>query len=144
MSVYGPINRFTEQGGRERTDSEVRTRRATLEQRWRARNGSPRLDNLGEPVLDDSGSPVIDPYPGALPPEELERIAEDAAAPTAVQFRRNHMAKLRDDPMTATLMAIEIFNEDTQTARKAPLFHRDVYFPPARVDRADTCLLIHI
>ena len=138
VSVYGPINWFTEQGGRERTDSEVRTRRATLEQRWRARNGSPRLDNLGEPVLDDSGSPVIDPYPGALPPEELERIAEDAAAPTAVQFRRNHMAKLRDDPMTATLMAIEIFNEDTQTARKAPLFHRDVYFPPARVDRADT------
>ncbi|VFA89176.1 Uncharacterised protein [Gordonia paraffinivorans] len=38
-----------------------------------------------------------------------------------MQFRRNHMQKLRDDPMMATLMAIEIFNEDTQTARKAAL-----------------------
>lgn len=138
VSVYGPINRFTEQGGRERTDTEIRTRRATLEQRWRERNGSPRLDTMGEPVLDERGTPVIDPYPGALPPEEAERIAEDAAAPTAVQVRRNHMAKLRDDPMTATLMAIEIFNEDTQSARKAPLFHRDVYTPPARVERAES------
>ena len=138
VSTYGPINRFVEQGGRERTDAEVRERMVTLEQRWRIKNGTRRLDADGEPILDTKGKPIIDPYPGMLPPEEAERIAEEAAQPTAVQFRRNHMQKLRDDPMMATLMAIEIFNEDTQTARKAALFHRDVYSPPARVERADT------
>ena len=138
VSTYGPINRFVEQGGRERTDAEVRERMGKLEQRWRIKNGTRRLDADGEPILDTKGKPIIDPYPGMLPPEEAERIAEEAAQPTAVQFRRNHMQKLRDDPMMATLMAIEIFNEDTQTARKAALFHRDVYSPPARVERADT------
>ncbi|WP_210753764.1 hypothetical protein [Gordonia paraffinivorans] len=121
VSTYGPINRFVEQGGRERTDAEVRERMVTLEQRWRIKNGTRRLDADGEPILDTKGKPIIDPYPGMLPPEEAERIAEEAAQPTAVQFRRNHMQKLRDDPMMATLMAIEIFNEDTQTARKAAL-----------------------
>ncbi|UOG23756.1 DEAD/DEAH box helicase family protein (plasmid) [Gordonia amicalis] len=138
VSTYGPINRFVEQGGRERTDTEVRERMVTLEQRWRIKNGTRRLDGDGEPVLDAKGKPIIDAYPGMMPPEEAERIAEEATQPTAVQFRRNHMQKLRDDPMIATLMAIEIFNEDTQTARKAALFHRDVYSPPSRVERADT------
>ncbi|MDY6811625.1 MAG: DEAD/DEAH box helicase family protein, partial [Actinomycetota bacterium] len=40
--------------------------------------------------------------------------------------------------MTATLLAIELFNEDTQTARKAALFHRDVYLAPTRAEHADT------
>ncbi len=135
---YGPINRFAEQGGRERTDTEVAERMVKLEQKWRIKNGTRRLDADGEPVLGDNGKPIVDPYPGLLPPEEADRIADEADQPTAVQYRRNHMQKLRDDPMAATLMAIEIFNEDTQTARKAALFHRDVYSPPSRVERAET------
>ncbi|UOG23663.1 hypothetical protein MTX80_22845 (plasmid) [Gordonia amicalis] len=135
---YGPINRFAEQGGRERTDTEVAERMVKLEQKWRIKNGTRRLDADGKPVLGDNGKPIVDPYPGLLPPEEADRIADEVDQPTAVQYRRNHMQKLRDDPMAATLMAIEIFNEDTQTARKAALFHRDVYSPPSRVERAET------
>ena len=146
VARYGPLNRFREMGGRERTDSEVRERMAMFEARWRRDNGSGRFDDAGEPVLDDKGKPVIDPYVGEIPVEARDLFEVSAWEPTPVQVRRDHLLPVRSDPHMQVVLALENFDEDAflagdpdrPAATKTSIFSRDVVVAPQRATTADT------
>ncbi|MFD4406656.1 3'-5' exonuclease [Nocardia sp. NPDC058499] len=120
---YGFINRFKWQGGRERTEEERDKRFAELESRWRARHS----DHQGNPYL------------GELPPDIWEEFDEKAWTAQARTKRRLHLeGPISRDPAMAVVRALEVFDEHSGDAVKAPIFTQDVITPVAAVSSADT------
>ena len=74
------------------------------------------------------------PYPGPVP-DELADQWDTAAweAPAPYKKRRHLDGGMRHDPGWALVAALEIFDEDTGQARKAPIFSTDLL--TARPDR---------
>jgi N12 class adenine-specific DNA methylase len=120
---YGYINRFKWQGGRERTEEERDKRFAELESKWRTRHS----DHQGNPYL------------GELPPEIWEEFDEKAWTAQARTKRRLHLeGPISRDPAMAVVRALEVFDEHSGDAEKAPIFTQDVITPAATVSSADT------
>jgi N12 class adenine-specific DNA methylase len=60
---------------------------------------------------------------------------EDTGLPTWSR-RRPSMGGFRDDPDYVTVLALELYDDDTRTATKAPIFHQRVNRRPQRPQRA--------
>ncbi len=60
---------------------------------------------------------------------------EDTGLPTWSR-RRPPMGGFRDDPDYVTVLALELYDDDTRTATKAPIFHQRVNRRPQRPQRA--------
>ncbi|MGV7254596.1 helicase [Mycobacterium kansasii] len=118
----GPINRFTWVRPKEPTQQRHDQRVAESEARWREKEGEPGR-----------------PYRGPVPPELAQQW--DAAAwstPAPYKKRRHLDGGMRHDPGWAIVSALEIFDEDTGTARKAPIFSTDLLTAPPARDTADS------
>lgn len=122
VSVYGPINRSKITGGKERTPAEADKKFAALEQRW-------RTAEAGEDGV---------PYEGELPETVAEQIWEQAWTATPRVKRQTHLEAVRNDPGMAGVLALEIFDDETGTARKAAVFARDVVTRPAPAIHAES------
>ncbi len=101
---FGPINRYTvlERAswvGVDNVDPDE------IDPDWPVRHRTRK----GAPVVTDDGDPVL----------EVRRIRGDQVRPRAVEA-------LRFDPGFATVLALEIFDDDTQTATPAPILTEDV------------------
>ncbi len=59
----------------------------------------------------------------------------DTGLPTWTR-RRPPMGGFRDDPDYVTVLALEVYDDDTRTAAKAPIFHQRVNRRPQRPERA--------
>ncbi len=118
---HGPINRFTWTKPAEITQAKHAERMTKAEAGWRRRNAEDGV-----------------PYAGQVPVETQQRWEEAAWAPGTPSKRAPHLdGGIRNDPTFATVAALEVFDEDTQTATKAPIFSTDVVGPrPARTSAA--------
>jgi N12 class adenine-specific DNA methylase len=124
VATYGPINRYTLTEPRQPSTKQVAARLTELEQAWR--------DNLPGDLTgkERAAEPV--------PDETLAEWDEIAHEPFPPVKRQPHLALLRTDPDFAAVIALELFDEDTQTATKAPIFSRDIVTRQARPDHADS------
>ncbi|MFI6368837.1 UvrD-helicase domain-containing protein [Nocardia sp. NPDC050630] len=122
LSRYGPINRFTWQGGRERSQQERDKRYAELEIKWRNKHS------------DDDGHP----YVGALPAEVVEELDDKAWTAVPRSKKRQHLeGAIGRDPTMASVLALEHFDERTGRALKANIFTKDVVTTPRTVTSTD-------
>lgn len=121
VTKHGPINRFTWTNPADITTAKHDERMAKSEERWRRKNAEDGL-----------------PYPGPVPVETRQEWDEKAWEPVTPSKREPHLdGGIRFDPSFATVAALEVFDEETQTARKAPIFATDVVGPrPARTSAA--------
>jgi len=110
VAVHGPVNRFTWTNPKPVTADKHDERMVKFEEQWRRKEG---LDGL--------------PYPGPVP-EEIRAAWDERAWQAAAPVKRfAHLdGGIRNDPGFATVAALEFFDEDTQTAAKAPIFATDV------------------
>jgi len=110
VGVHGPVNRFTWTNPKPVTADKHDERMVKFEAAWRVKEGT-------------DGAP----YPGPVPEETRAAWDErgwEAASPSK---RFAHLdGGIRNDPGFATVAALEFFDEDTQTAAKAPIFAADV------------------
>jgi len=121
VSRHGPINRFTWTKPAEITQAKHDERMSKAEAAWRRKNAEDGV-----------------PYAGPVPVETQQRWDEAAWVPSTPSKRAPHLdGGIRNDPTFATVAALEVFDEDTQTATKAPIFSTDVVGPrPARTSAA--------
>jgi len=121
VSRHGPINRFTWTRPAEITQAKHDERMSKAETVWRRKNAEDGV-----------------PYAGQVPVETQQGWDEAAWAPATPSKRAPHLdGGIRNDPTFATVAALEVFDEDTQTATKAPIFSTDVVGPrPARTSAA--------
>ncbi|MGW5384072.1 UvrD-helicase domain-containing protein [Nocardia sp. NPDC003963] len=111
LAKYGALNRFTWQGGRERTEEERDKRYAELERKWRTKHADP------------DGKP----YDDELPYEIFEELDEKAWTAVPRSKRRTHLeGAISRDPAIAVVLALEEYDENTGETRKAPIFTTDV------------------
>ena len=119
---HGPLNRFTWVYPRTSPKNATTQRLAAAETAWRDKRRQPGR-----------------PYTGPVP-DELAAQWDTAAweAPAPYKKRRHLDGGMRHDPGWALVAALEIFDDDTGQARKAPIFSTDLL--TARPDRttADT------
>ncbi|OZD85395.1 helicase [Rhodococcus sp. 05-2256-B2] len=120
---YGPINRFAMTVPKDLTESQHDAALAKLIDTWRKDEGV-----------------AGDPYAGEIPEDVYDRLSDDAwinpRQPTKLQ---SHLGKaLRTDPTFAPVFALEHFDEETMTARKAAIFHTDVLHSRELRDYAET------
>jgi len=122
VAQHGPINRFTWTNPAEITQAKHDQRMGKAEEKWRKSNAEDGV-----------------PYAGEVPVETRQGWEEKAWEPTTPSKRSPHLdGGIRNDPTFATVAALEVFDEETQTAAKAPIFSTDVVGPrPARTS-ADT------
>ncbi|MFZ2173861.1 MAG: DUF3072 domain-containing protein, partial [Rhodococcus sp. (in: high G+C Gram-positive bacteria)] len=117
---YGPLNRFTWITPGPPNQKVIDTRFADLEKRWRRNNG----DEIG-------------PVTGALPEDVAARLLAEASEPNPAWKKMRHLeGAIRYDPAIQLVRSIEIFDEDTQQARKSKIFTEDVITPPQRAQSA--------
>jgi len=119
---HGPINRFTWVNPQEPSQGRHDDKVAATEARWRENEGQPGI-----------------PYRGPVPPELAEQW--DAAAwstPAPYKKRRHLDGGMRHDPGWALVSALEIFDDDTGQARKAPIFSTDLLTAAEPRPTADT------
>ncbi len=110
VGVHGPVNRFTWTNPKPVTADKHDERMVKFEEQWRRKEG---LDGL--------------PYPGPVPEETRAAWDERAWEAASPSKRFAHLdGGIRNDPGFATVAALEFFDEDTQTAAKAPIFAADV------------------
>ncbi len=122
VATHGPINRFTWTNPADITQPKHDERVAKDEAKWRKRNGA------------DGGA-----YGGPVPVETREEWEEKAWEPTARSKRTSHLyGGMLEDPGYAVVAALEIFDDETMTARKAPIFATDVLGPRQGRDSADS------
>nr|VTP01799.1 hypothetical protein BIN_B_04199 [Mycobacterium riyadhense] len=118
---HGPLNRFTwiyPQCTQGRHDK----RYAAAEAAWRASEGTSEH-----------------PYTGPVPDELAQQWDSEAWEPPAPYKKRRHLdGGMRHDPGWALVAALEIFDEETATATKAPIFSTDLLTPPTEPTTADT------
>ena len=107
---HGPINRFTWVYPKEPTQERHDEKVVALEARWRDKESEPGA-----------------PYRGPVPDELAEEWEAAAWATPAPYKKRRHLdGGMRHDPGWAIVAALEIFDEDTGQARKAPIFSTDL------------------
>jgi len=110
VGVHGPVNRFTWTNPKPITADKHDERMVKFEEQWRRKEG---LDGL--------------PYTGPVPEETRAAWDERAWEAASPSKRFAHLdGGIRNDPGFATVAALEFFDEDTQTAAKAPIFAADV------------------
>ncbi|MFJ6099362.1 DEAD/DEAH box helicase family protein [Williamsia muralis] len=111
VRTYGAINRFTWVEPKEITKAQHDTAFERLASGWR------KAEGLSTHA----------PLPAAV----AEELNDQAWVNPRSRFKSYpHLGKLlRQDPTFAVVMALEQFNDDTATARKAALFHNDVLGP---------------
>ena len=128
---HGPINRFTWVHPKEPTQERHDQKAAAAEARWREREGEPGR-----------------PYRGPVPDELADEWDTAAWSTPAPYKKRRHLdGGMRHDPGWAVVSALEIFDEDTGQARKAPIFSTDLLTPaPARLfaDSPDEALAMSL
>src|SRR5699024_6724909 len=71
------------------------------------------------------------------PPELVDEWVAEVDAPAQTKLRR-HLGPLRDDPAFGGLLALEVFDDDTQRAVKADIFTEDIVSPPTARTTAKT------
>ncbi|WP_328814196.1 helicase [Rhodococcus sp. NBC_00297] len=123
VARYGPINRYTMTVPKDLTEAQH----------------DKALDKLIETWRKDEGV-AGDPYAGEIPEDVYDRLSDDAwinpKSPTKLQ---NHLGRaLRTDPTFAQVLALEHFDDETRTARKAAIFHTDVLHSRELRTHADT------
>jgi N12 class adenine-specific DNA methylase len=122
VAKHGPVNRFTWTNPAEVTAAKHDERFGKLETAWRSKHG-------------EDGAP----YTGPVPSEVEEGWEEKAWAPTARSKRVSHLyGGMLEDPGYAVVAALEIFDDETMTARKAPIFATDVLGPREVREAADS------
>ncbi|TXI52500.1 DEAD/DEAH box helicase family protein [Mycolicibacter arupensis] len=119
---HGPINRFTWVHPKEVTQDDHDQKVIDAETRWREKEGQPGR-----------------PYTGPVP-DELAEKWDRAAWETRASFkRRTHLdGGMRHDPGWAVVAALEIFDDNTGTALKAPIFSTDLLTAAQQSLTADT------
>lgn len=119
VRTHGPLNRFTWVIPAEITQDVHDRKVADFEAKWR--------DQEGEPGR---------PYTGEVPPELAEEWDTKAWQQRDPHKRRAHLDAFKDDPGWAVVAALEIFDEATGEARKAPIFSTDLLTAPVEVQYA--------
>ncbi|WP_216917304.1 helicase-related protein [Nocardia noduli] len=123
VSRYGPLNRFTWQGGRERSPAEHDKRYTELEIRWRTSHS------------DEENRP----YTGPLPAEVVEELDEKAWTAVPRTKKRTHLeGAIGRDPTMASVLALEHFDDRTGTALKSLVFSKDLVSKPRVVTSTDS------
>jgi N12 class adenine-specific DNA methylase len=119
---HGPINRFTWIYPRDVSQARHDEKVAAAEARWR--------ENQGQPGA---------PYRGPVP-DELADQWDTAAWETPAPYKKRHHLDggMRHDPGWALVSALEIFDDDTGQARKAPIFSTDLLTPAPERLTADS------
>src|SRR5699024_8534899 len=74
------------------------------------------------------------------PSEEQRTEWEQAAITelTVIQKKQPHLTPLRTDPGLGSVLGLEVFDEDTQTARKSQIFEQDIISATGEQRRAAT------
>lgn len=105
--TYGFINRFEYKKPRAKAADQVEKQYKKLEQEWRQDNA------VGDRA-----------YEGELPEGVPEELREQAARveQDLTPWREHLSGALANDPYMNAVYALENFNEETQTAKKSPLF----------------------
>ncbi|ORJ54338.1 helicase-related protein [Mycobacterium simiae] len=118
---HGPLNRFT--WIYPSITPERRARRLDdAEKAWRTAEGTP-----------------AHPYTGPVPDELAAQWDTEASEAPAPYKKRRHLdGGMRHDPGWALVASLEMFDEDTGTAQKAPIFSTDLLTAPLERDTADT------
>lgn len=119
VASYGPLNRFKEAAPKTPTASQQETRYKQLVAEWRAETGEPAT---AEPDTDTEF---------LLREQAREPITPDTKL-------RPHIGALRQDPNMQTLLASELFNEDTLEHSKGRIFTGNPVPPPHIVDHVDS------
>ena len=121
VRAYGPINRFTLVVPSDASQEVHDAKAADLQRAWR--------ETMGEPGQ---------PYQDAAPPELIDSWDVAAWKTDREPYKtRLHAAALKHDPSWSLLTALELFDEATQTALKAPIFTADVIAAAPTVRQAD-------
>lgn len=122
VSKHGPINRFKWIYPQPPTQEAHDRKVAKAEESWRKARG-------------EEGKP----YRGPIPEHLLEDWSQKAWEPGSPYKRRPHLdGGMKYDPRWANVAALEIFNEQTGEAHKAPIFSVDVLNVRAVPDTAAT------
>lgn len=118
VSAYGALNRFEHPKPKPPTKAQQSSRYNQLVAEWRAANGEGATTQ---------------------PPADLaEKFRDDATQPITPETKvLKHIGALRYDPHIYSLLAIEVFDEDTQTAHKGRIFTGDPTPPAKVVEHAD-------
>lgn len=121
IGTRGRLNRFewiTQNVSQARHDKRV----ATAENAWRQQEGEPGK-----------------PYRGPVPEELVQKWDTKAWEPPAPFKKYRHLeGGMRYDPGWSVVSALEIFDDDTGTAIKAPIFTRDLLTADVERNTADT------
>ncbi|WP_159848493.1 helicase [Nocardia sp. CY41] len=148
VAAYGHLNRYKWTSHRERNnDEQARAKFARLEQKWRLDNGEPRLNEYGEPVIGDDGKPIKVPARGPLPDHIAEELLERSYEPDQKPYKKRSQFEgaIKLDPRIAMVRAIEHYDDDTLTARKASIFTEDAARfrePASYADSVDEAIAI--
>lgn len=121
VTKHGPINRFKWIYPKPPTKEAHDRKVAAAEERWRKQQGAEGR-----------------PYRGPVPAELMARWDEAGWAERVPYKRRPHLdGGMKNDPGWATVAALEIFDEQTGKALKAPIFSVDLLVARTVRDRAD-------
>lgn len=122
VSKYGPINRFKWIYPQPPTQESHDRKVARAEEQWRKAQG---IDGV--------------PYRGPVPEHLQQEWSEKAWEPGHPYKRRPHLdGGMKNDPRWANVAALEMFNEQTGEALKAPIFSVDVLTARTVPDTAAT------
>lgn len=122
VTKHGPINRFKWIYPKPPTQQAHDRKVAAAEERWRKSQGSDGR-----------------PYRGPVPAELMARWDEAGWAERAPYKRRPHLdGGMKNDPGWADVASLEIFDEQTGKALKAPIFSVDVLTARNQLERADS------
>ncbi len=122
VTKHGPINRFKWIYPQPPTQEAHDRKVAKAEESWRKARGADGV-----------------PYRGPVPEHILEDWSQKAWEPGSPYKRRPHLdGGMKCDPRWANVAALEIFNEQTGEALKAPIFSVDVLNVRAVPDTAAT------
>jgi N12 class adenine-specific DNA methylase len=122
VAKHGPVNRFKLIHPAPPTQESHDRKVASLEERWRKQQGSDGV-----------------PYRGPVPERLTQQWDEAAWQPRASYKRRPHLdGGMKNDPGWAIVAALEIFDEQTGAAHKAPIFSVDLLTARAVPDTAAT------
>lgn len=124
VGAFGPINRFTvseRRPGPAAIEKEV----SSLEREWR--RGLPEWMDRSQPEAES-------------PSEEQRAEWEQAAITelTVLQKKQPHLKALRTDPGLGSVLGLEVFDEDTQVARKSRIFEQDIISATGEQRHAET------
>jgi N12 class adenine-specific DNA methylase len=122
VTKHGPVNRFKWIHPAPPTQESHDRKVASTEERWRKQQGAEGI-----------------PYRGPVPEHLAQQWDETAWEPRSSYKRRPHLdGGMKNDPGWAIVAALEIFDEQTGTAQKAPIFSIDLLTARAVPDSAAT------